>query len=67
MIFYWVYILMFVVNGNVVDIVFFVDVFGSVGFDNVDKMKEFVYLVVEKFFIGRIDDRVGFVFYSLDL
>lgn len=58
---------MFVVNGNVVDIVFFVDVFGSVGFDNVDKMKEFVYLVVEKFFIGRIDDRVGFVFYSLDL
>lgn len=58
---------MLVVNGNVVDIVFFVDVFGSVGFDNVDKMKEFVYLVVEKFFIGRIDDRVGFVFYSLDL
>lgn len=58
---------MFVVNGNVVDIVFFVDVFGSVGFDNVDKMKEFVYLVVEKVFIGRIDDRVGFVFYSLDL
>lgn len=58
---------MFVVNGNVVDIVFFVDVFGSVGFDNVDKLKEFVYLVVEKFFIGRIDDRVGFVFYSLDL
>lgn len=58
---------MFVVNGNVVDIVFFVDVFGSVGFDNVDKMKEFVYLVVEKLFIGWIDDRVGFVFYSLDL
>lgn len=57
---------MFAVNGNVADIAFLVDASGSVGLDNVDKMKEFVYSVVEKLSIGRTDDRVGLVSYSSD-
>lgn len=60
------YFSMFAVNGNVADIAFLVDASGSVGLDNVDKMKEFVYSVVEKLSIGRTDDRVGLVSYSSD-
>ena len=46
------------------DIAFLVDASGSVGIDNVDKMKEFVYSMVEKISVGRSDDRVGMVSYS---
>lgn len=46
------------------DIAFLVDASGSVGMDNIDKMKQFVYSMIEQISVGQTDNRVGLASYS---
>jgi uncharacterized protein with von Willebrand factor type A (vWA) domain len=52
------------VNNNVADIAFLVDASGSVGMDNIDKLKAFVYSMVEQISVGQTDNRIALASYS---